>query len=363
MTVGIDTVLQPLALPLAPARALLACPDGSLYCGHHGEICHSPDGGRNWTMPCVVPSPPTRRIAQISRLACRLLRHEVRAAQVLSDGTIVAATRCGVWFAAPGERRMRPSLVESLGGRPAKPPMTLTLGPGDQVLWGEYNSEYKHGLSVNIYASEDRGRTFRVALSLEAGSTLHVHNLLLDATGDAYWVFTGDFDDEPGIGRLTRDLTRFEWVAKGRQEYRVVEAFDFGDSLVYATDTHLEPNAVIRFHKADGHTERLQELEGSCIYACRVGEWLVVSTTVEPSPINTSCHAAIWVSRDGERWRRVYQAEKDGWNGRYFQFGSIVLPRGAGAGDTLLFSGQALKGIDGRAFVADLSAGAQGNSP
>lgn len=232
--------------------------------------------------------------------------------------------------------------------------MTLTLDAAGRILWGEYNSSYRHGLPVAIYTSDDGGRTFAIAHVLKPGSTLHVHNLLYDAAADGYWVFTGDYDDEPGIGWLSSDLTRFEWIAKGRQEYRLVEAFDFGDCLVYATDTHLEPNAIIRFHKTTARTERLQELDGSCIYACRLGEWLVVSTTVEPSSVNRSPYASLWISRDGERWRRVYQAKKDVWNGRYFQFGSLVLPRGIGAGGTLLFSGQALEGIDGRSFLAML---------
>jgi hypothetical protein len=45
-------------------------------------------------------------------------------------------------------------------------------------------------------------------------------------------------------------------------------------------------------------------------------------------------------------------AEKDRWNARYFQYGSIVLPRGVGASDTIVFSGQALKGIDGTLMTA-----------
>jgi len=346
--------VRPLAALSPPIRALLASADGSLYCGRHGRIYRSPNEGGRWSLRCAIPREPLRRIAEFSRLACRLLRHEIRAAQTLRDGTVVAATRQGLWFAAPGDQRMHRSRVEAARGRPFSPPMTLTLGPAGRILWGEYNSSYRHGLPVNLYVSDDAGRSFAVARTLEPGSTLHVHNLLYDAAADGYWVFTGDYDDEPGIGWLSGDLARFEWVAKGRQEYRLVEAFDFGDCLLYATDTHLEPNAIIRFHKATGRAERIQELEGSCIYAGRVGGWLVVSTTVEPSAVNRSPYASLWISRHGEKWHRVYQAEKDAWNARYFQFGSIVLPRGVAAGTTLLFSGQALKGIDGRGFVAML---------
>ena len=51
----------------------------------------------------------------------------------------------------------------------------------------------------------------------------------------------------------------------------------------------------------------------------------------------------------------MFHAEKDRWNGVYFQFGSLVLPRGIGDGEVILVSGQALKGIDGKALVATLA--------
>jgi hypothetical protein len=134
-----------------------------------------------------------------------------------------------------------------------------------------------------------------------------------------------------------------------------VSVFDFGDRLVYGTDSEREPNAVIRFDKATGRTERVQELDGSCIYGCRFGGWLVLSTTVEPSAVNTSRFASLWASRDGDRWYRVFQAEKDGWPARYFQYGSLVLPRGGSDRETVLVTGQALKRIDGKALIGTLT--------
>ena len=56
--------------------------------------------------------------------------------------------------------------------------------------------------------------------------------------------------------------------------------------LVYATDTQLEPNALISLDKRSGRTKRLQPFEGSCIYACRFGPWFAITTTVEPSRSN-----------------------------------------------------------------------------
>ncbi|HVP11372.1 MAG TPA: hypothetical protein VMV94_09335 [Phycisphaerae bacterium] len=348
--------LQPLA-PF-PARALLARRSGEFYIAQHCRILRSVDEGASWSHVTTMPRRPIRRLAEASRLGSRLLRHEVKALGILSDGSYVAADREGVYHAAAGEPLMRPSRIEG-GGRPARPPMTITVGPDDRILWGEYLSKTGHNLAIRLYVSDDHGLSFQLARVFEGGSILHVHNLVYDERLRHYWVLTGDHDHEPGIGRLSADLEHFDWVAKGKQCYRAVEVFDFGDSLIYGTDSEREPNAVVRFDKTSGRVERLHELDGSCIYACQFGGLYVITTTVEVSRVNLSRNASIWVSRDGEHWSQTLTARKDRWHLKLFQFGSFVLPRGASDKEVVLFSGQALEGFDGKAFTARVSGPSQ----
>ena len=206
---------------------------------------------------------------------------------VLSDGSLVGANREWIFHGKPGAPMMQRSTVESRG-QPVMPPNSITVGPGDLVIWGEYNPQTGHGTPVRIYVSEDGGRCYDVAHVIEAGSVMHVHSIFFDAAYDQFWVVTGDYDEEPGIGILSRDFTRFEWFAKGEQQYRLCEPFDFGDRFVYATDTPLARNAVISIDKDTGATTRLLEVEGSALYACRFGGLCAFSTTVEPSPLSTS---------------------------------------------------------------------------
>lgn len=338
-------------LPTCPGRALHVRSDGTFYIGRGYAVYASQDGGRSWTKASTIPIPLKQTPGQLSRLAARLLRFEVKALTRLSDGALAACNRQWVYHARPGDALMSPSTIEQRA-QPLKPPMTIAKGPDDRLLFGEYNSKIGHNLPVRLYVSDDRGRSFDVARVFEAGSILHVHSLLYDEHLHHYWLFTGDYGHEPGIGRLSADLRDFEWVHKGQQRFRAVEAFDFGDRLIYGTDTHLEPNAVMSMDKATGRIERLRELDGSCIYACRFGGLYALSTTVEPSPVNHARHAGLWLSRDGETWTRVFQAEKDRWHPIYFQFGSLVLPRGASEREVILFSGQAVKRLDGRVVVA-----------
>lgn len=331
-------------------RMLLAERDGTLYLGRNYDVYRSVDEGRSWSYLTRLPRGPMRRGAELSRLACRLLRHEVRAFARLSDGTLVAANRRGVFHGRPGDAEMAPSRVDA-GEVPFMPPMRLGVGPGDVVVWGEYGPANRPR-SVRLFASRDGGRSYQVAHTFSAGEVGHVHNVRYDPHLDLFWILAGDHGRQPGFGRLSADLRRFEWLVKGEQIYRAVEHFDLGDRLLYATDTEVEPNRLVLLDKESGKTEVLRGFEGTCIYACRFGETYALTTTVEPSSVNRSQWAALWLSQDGEKWYCAYRDRKDRWHPDYFQFGSIILPVGVTERDFVAFSGQAVRELDGRTTVA-----------
>lgn len=337
-----------------PGRATCIEPDGTLYASRKYAVYCSRDDGNTWARITTVPRGFVRQAAECSRLACRLLRHEIRAFRVLSNGRYVASNRESVFYARCGDPVMTRSWIEQ-GTQSVAPPMTMTVGPNDRILWGEYTSSSRMRRQIRMYVSDDAGRSYNVFRRFAAGSIRHVHNLYYDRGLDQYWVLVGDHDEEPGIGRLSADLKDFEWVVKGKQIYRAVCVFDFGDRLVYGTDTEMEPNAVMSLDKRTGRVERICETNGSCIYACRFGGLYALTTTVEPSEVNTSRHATLWLSRDGDRWVPAFEAPKDRWSKQYFQFGSLVLPCDQSDREVLAFSGQAVCGLDGKMVVATLA--------
>lgn len=327
-------------------------PDGTLYAGRHLAILRSRDDGASWERVGALPRDPLRRGAELSRLACRLLRHEVRALAELPGDRLVAANRRGLFSGSAGDVWLAPSAIDD-GGLPVLPPLCIGAD-GDTVVFGEYGSP--RGRPMRIFASRDGGARFEAVHAFAPGEILHVHNLVFDAALDHWWVLTGDFDQQPGIGRLSRDLARFEWFVRGEQRFRAVELFDLGDRLVYATDTQLEENALVSLDKKTGRAERLRPFEGSCIYAARFGGWYAITTTVEPSAVNPSRDATLWVSRDLDTWHCALRVPKDRWHADYFQFGSLVLPRGASGRDVIALSGQAVTGLDGTIAVASIEA-------
>lgn len=335
-----------------PGRALVVTGSGRIYAGRGYTVFSSDDDGMRWNRETSVPTPWKRRPGSLSRLAARLLRFEIRALGVFSDGGLIVANRDWMYISGRDDPTATPCRIEE-AGQPVALPMTITVGPDDQVVWGEYNAQTGHGTPVRLYASDDGGRHFEIVHTFPARSILHIHSLLFDPRLDHYWVFCGDFDEEPGIGMLSRDLQRFDWFCKGEQRYRLCEAFDFGDRLVYATDTPLAANQILSLDKQSGRIDVLGSVKGSCLYAARFGDVCAFSTTVEPGAFDGHDSPSLWVSRDGDRFEEVLVTRKDRWPA-LFQFGSLVLPRGRSRRENLVFSGQAIDGLDGRVVVAEL---------
>lgn len=339
-----------------PGRVALAQPDGSLYAGRRTAIHRSMDDGATWEFVTAIQADGIRRLAGFSRMASRLLRNEIRAMARHPGGALVAATRQGVFHAQVGDSRMRRSHVDA-GDLAAAPPMRICAAPDGHLVWGEYLGFIQPGRSIRLFASDDHGERFEIVHEFEPGRVGHIHNVVWDEGRGHYWVLAGDHGPQAGIGQLSADFQHFEWLVTGEQRFRVVEVFDFGDRLVYGTDTEVEPNAVISLEKDSGRADRLQPLPGSCIYGCQFGEIRALTTSVEPSAVNPSPWCELWTSRDGDHWQRSYRAHKDAWNAKYFQFGSIVLPAGRTGREVLAFSGQAVRGLDGKGVSARLSEG------
>ncbi len=340
-----------------PGRVVLAEDDGTVHVCRNCHIFRSSDDGETWTKVSSLPRGPVRRMAEFSRLACRLLRHEVRALARHPDGTYVAANRQGVFFGRSGDRVFARSALPSSDLR-LYPPMRISVGPDGTILWGEYLGVIQPNREIRLLASRDGGRSFQVIHTFERGATGHVHNVVYDENEGHYWVLVGDHGMQAGIAKLSADLQHLEWFVRGDQQFRAVELFDFGAHLLYGIDSEVERCGIVRLDKTTRRPDRIRDLDGSCIYGCRFGGVLAITTTVEPSEVIETQWTRLWLSRDGVHWKRAFRTKKDMWNPTYFQFGSIVLPSGATGRETIFFSGQATRGIDGRTIIARLKPGA-----
>jgi hypothetical protein len=324
---------------------------GTAYIGRNYTIL-SYDSNWNHKVIGKVPCPLKRRLIEPSRLLCRAFRHEIRAFSFLPNGDRVVATRQGLFYGAGDELLMRPATIAQ-SDLQIKPPMTITVDSNGRVLWGEYWGNHTRR-EVRLYISEDMGRSYHPFWRFQRGEVKHVHNIMEDPYDDCYWLFVGDDFTEPGIARISRDLKSVDWLVKGKQLYRAVSGFISADKIIYATDTERDYNHICLLDKTSGKVDLLCDTPGSCIYSSKFGKWYVVTTSVEYFRKYKNDLATLWISQNGYDWHRVFEAKKDIWHKVYFQFGSLVLPRDSWDRDEIIFSGQALKGIEGKVCVAEV---------
>jgi hypothetical protein len=268
----------------------------------------------------------------------RLLRYNIQAFRALGDGSRLAVARDGIYRAAAGETTMKKVFTYARGSRPLN-----FCCDGPRVIFGEYGDGFEES-EVFLYVSEDFGQTWEVGYRFVSGDIRHVHNVLFDAFDNRYWVLVGDFDRQPGIGTMSRDMKKIEWLTRGSQESRAVGAIVTADCLYYGTDSDRERNYLVRLEKSSGKSAKLLEVEGSSLYAASFGPVHAISTCVEPNPACSSRECSLYISRDGDRWERTLPHRKDIFNPVLFQFGCLVLPYSQCDRARGMFSGQAVAG-------------------
>ncbi|MBO4427596.1 MAG: hypothetical protein J5771_03835 [Bacteroidales bacterium] len=283
-------------------------------------------------------------------LSRRFLRAEITGFYQLSNGDQIAIAKKGLFIREKGERTFKKLFSTPRGSKP----LNMCITPTGNIYFGEYfqNIEKK---PVNIYCSKDNARTWYITYTFTVGEINHIHGLFYDKYTDRIWVTTGDRENECIIGYTEDEFKSFRVVFRGGQEYRTCQLFFYKDFIVFGTDTQYEQNVIKRFDRKTLTVNLLQEVQGSIVKGGQVGDVAFISTTVEPSTVNTDKYAHLWVTKDGLHWEERYKAKKDRLP-HFFQFGTFEFPQYYGIDKLarLFFSGRALQGLDGKSTFIDL---------
>jgi len=330
-------------------RAVRIAGEKELYISRKYNLYSYKFDARKTELVVKAACPGWRKMIEMSRLLCRLFRHEIRSFIPLPDGGKILATRQWVYYSLPDQIELMPAKVNAAN---VIPPMCLNIDSNGRIFWGEYWSDDVHPKPIRLFVSEDKGKTYEPVLGFNAREILHIHSVVEDVYDNCYWLFTGDHDNEPGIARLSKDLKSMDWLVRGQQKYRAVNAFVFKDTLVYGTDSEVDYNGIYAISKSSGRLEKLSDTPGSTLFTGRFGKWFALSTGVEYFRKFKQDKATLWLSKDGFSWQQVFEATKDIWSKKYFQFGGIVLPAGNWNRNEIVFSGRAVKQIDNVVCVA-----------
>lgn len=278
----------------------------------------------------------------------RLFRAEITGLYILGDNSMIAIAKKGIFKCYSEGASSHKVLSIPRGSKP----MNLCILPNGHIFFGEYFQNMKKD-AVNIYGSEDNGKTWRVTYTFEAGNINHVHGVFYDKYTSRMWVLTGDRKNECIIGYTEDEFKTFHEVLRGGQEYRSCQLFFYEDFIVYATDSQYIENEIRVIDRKTLKITTLAKIQGSAIKGGQTGNISYLSTTIEPSDVNKDRFAHIWVTKDGLHWEDKFKAEKDCWPS-IFQFGTFEFPQNAYHEGRLWFSGRALKGYDNKSSYIEI---------
>lgn len=287
----------------------------------------------------------------LSRLSWtrRFFRAEITGFYSLSNGTQLAIAKKGIFRRLPHEKNFVKICATPRGSKP----LNIVVKSKEEVYFGEYFQNVEN-VPVHIYSLNVNIGELKVVYTFGQGEINHIHGLFRDQYTNRIWVVTGDDDGECIIGYTQDDFEHFTEVFRGGQEFRCCQMFFYPDFIVYATDSQFIPNTIKRIDRKSLEITPLQAVQGSVIKGGQAGNVSFLSTTVEPSTVNTDKYAHLWISKDGLHWEERYKAKKD-WMPAIMQFGTFEFPHYEGEiKDKLYFSGRAVEGLDGKSIYIEL---------
>lgn len=294
-----------------------------LYLARGAKIFLSLNSGRTFQLWLSLPVGMWRSIAMSIPLLARLLRLSVHHLAFSGRKAVVIANKEA--FLIDGD------CVTPLGRLHGSRPMALCAAKG-RVYYGEYRSNPERS-TVHVYGLDFSACVWQPVWSFE--SVRHVHGVYFDPYAEAFWVTTGDSDNEAAIWRSDDYFQTLHKVVGGSQKFRAVQLLFTPDYVYFGSDAPEEPNHIFRMDRSGSIVQKMASVGGSVFFGCQVGEGLFFSTAVEPSKENLCTFAEIWCSYDGEDWQKTIQFKKDCLSMKYFQYGQALFPAGKGDGVNL----------------------------
>lgn len=241
------------------------------------------------------------------------------------------------------------------------------------IYYGEYftNMDKK---AVSIFWYDRVSENFKNVYTFKKGSINHIHQIIEDSFRDRVWIFTGDFGNAAAIWYTDNNFNTVNYFLGGAQKYRACVTFPVADGLIYATDTPLNQNYIMKIVICnEGIKEvKIGQVNGSCIYGTKYGDdWFIWSSSVEPKSDDKSGILSLisYKRADGIKTWYSYivgynnitneikifdKCKKDIFPMGLCQFGTMMFPCGEAPQNQIIFYGSALKKIDGNTYIVTI---------
>ena len=150
-----------------------------------------------------------------------------------------------------------------------------------KIIYGEYIWNTEKG-PVAIWERSEKGKWNKL-YEFPANTITHIHNIIYNKYSESFIILTGDADSESAIWQADKNFMNVYRVIGGEQTYRACVAFPTETGLIYATDTPLEPNKLIRLD-CEKKAIKVNSIPGPVIYGRIANQCLYFSTSVEGNP-------------------------------------------------------------------------------
>lgn len=267
----------------------------------------------------------------LSSLSSRLFRFHVHHAIRFNKNKIVIIGFKRIYSYDLNTGELNSDILMGSGRRP----LNICNAGDSKIYYGEYFNN-RDRMPVCIYGSVGEDLKFEPVWQFK--DVRHIHGVFFDPYYNNIWITTGDTDDESGIWVTNDNFHALEKVIGGNQQFRAVQLLFTEKYIYFGSDTPLERNFIYRINRNSGRTEKLNEVESSVFWGCKVKDYLFFSTSVEPSTVNKTRYACIWGSPDGEKWKCIKKFKKDIYPIKLFQYGQIYFPSGENQTDKLWFT-------------------------
>ena len=321
---------------------ILAASGNQLVLARGAVLFRSSNGGKSWCRWLVLPIGRLRRMAMRIPLVARLLRLGIHHLVLHEDKALIIANKES-FLCVDND-------VIQIGPLQGSRPMAL-CGAEGHFYYGEYRSNPERS-PVHIYRLDLNANKWRPVWIFK--DVRHVHGVFYDPYAKAFWVTTGDNNEEAAIWRTDDQFRSIRKVIGGSQQFRAVQLLFTPDFVYFGSDTPHEPNHLYRIDRSGSGLEKLALVGESVFYGCKVGKRLFFSTALEPSKINNHSYAEVWQSDDGLNWQKILRFRKDWLPMKYFQYGQVLFPNFYGDKNELLYCTPFAAGAHGKTIFVKL---------
>jgi hypothetical protein len=231
---------------------------------------------------------------------------------------------------------------------------SICQSPDGKLFFGEYGGNPKRE-PVNIYCSEDFGKSWKVIFKFKAGQIRHIHGCYYDKFTNRIWTLTGDFKNENIIQISDLSFKKNEIIGDGSQKFRAVNLFFEKEEVHWMMDSPLEKSYKYTYNRATKITSKGQLFNGPIWFLKRLSDgYYLAGSSVEKGIgvlTNTAC---LYISKDLKNWECVREFEKDKLPMPYFKWGVLAFSNGNQSSKSFSIHFEGLKGVDGKSYICSI---------